>query len=109
MTSTVFTRRRSRRPASDVRARRVLDRREVAVAGWAGRDLPAAVLGSPSSPVGPPRAFVIARALEPGFRARRERLVGPIAVLFGGRRIDHARDVTGRTEHETFRSRNQPD
>ena len=91
----------------DVGARSVLERRELAAARLARRNLPAAVPGEPFRPIGPPGALMICCAAQPGLRVGRQRLVGPIAILVGGRRIDHAGDMAGSAEHETNRARDQ--
>src|SRR5215468_11225085 len=57
----------------------------------------------PTQPVVPPRAFVAGRTGLPGLGAWRQRLVRPVEVFLGGRRIHDAGDMARPAEHETQR------
>src|SRR2546423_15384550 len=77
----------------------------LAAAHGLGRsNLLAGVALQPLGPVGPPAAGVFAGLVEPGVGLLRERGAArdPVAAFLLGRWVDHARDVPGRTEHETF-------
>src|SRR5712671_548635 len=87
------------RPDPDIRARRVLDRGELAVAGLAGRYLAAGVFRDPAFPDRPPRIRTLGRAGEPFLGGRRVGVVLPMAV-FAARRIDDAGDVARGRQHE---------
>src|SRR5208283_2039164 len=75
---------------------RCLDRRQPAPAAFAHLarvDLRPEVRPKPRQPVAPPRCRLLLCTLEPLVGGGWQLVVGPVAVLVGGRRIDHAGDM----------------
>src|SRR6516162_10097174 len=90
----------------------VLDRLELAVAGAPRLHLPAAEFRDPLAPFGPPGSGMLHSTREPlvGRSRRRGVLIidRPVAVLLGGRRVDHPGDVTRGREAELDRAAIEP-
>src|SRR5262245_7219264 len=84
-----------------IAAGRRFDRPVLHVAGLRRRDaLAAAVLLQPLRPRRPPAAALFARAGEPLLGVLRIAVGGPETALVPRGRIDHARDMAGRAQHE---------
>src|SRR6266446_2999592 len=89
----------------DVAAGRVFDRRQPLGADSARRHLLSVDTCEPFAPVGPPRALVLLRALEPvGEGDVLDVVVGPELVLARRGRVDHARNVPGPGQYVLHRA-----
>src|SRR6267378_6130939 len=88
----------------DVAAGRVFDRRQRLGAERASRHLLGVDAGEPFAPVGPPRALVLPRALEPVGKCNvLDIVVGPELVLARGWRVDHACNMPGSGQYVLHR------
>src|ERR1700730_18115886 len=85
-----------------VRARRVFDNRELAVAGFARRNAIGIQLRYPFVPDWPPRPWMSRSASKPFVRARRQIVVRPVTI-FAARCADHASHMARRRQNEIDR------
>src|SRR5260370_22547866 len=89
----------------DVAAGRVFDRRQRLGADRASRHLLGVDAGEPFAPVGPPRALVLLRALEPVGKCNvLDIVVGPELVLARGWRVDHACNMPASRQYSLHRA-----
>src|SRR5688500_3392573 len=100
----------SGRPLLHIASGGGLDRRVGGAAGCARRRAAAALERfEPARPFGPPASRLFTRLREPRIGVCRIGIPGPVAALSLRCRIDHARDVAARAEHEGLLATQQPE
>src|SRR5215831_6774838 len=74
-------------PKLDEPAWRIFDWCQPSVAGYARGHTRTGIVRNPVCPIFPPRSFMLGCIRKPCFRSRGQRIVRPVAVFGGGRRI----------------------